>query len=62
MKKIHFGHWLQIIWIIMGAILQIWIGGIKGFVVMITGIILFCINSILIQIKCEAQKGQKRLK
>ncbi len=47
-KALHFGNWLQIMWIGVGIILQIWIGGIKGFVVLVVGSIMFFINSNII--------------
>ena len=44
--KMNFGHWLQITWIVVGVSLQIWIGGIKGVIVMFAGIILFHIKQV----------------
>ncbi len=51
MVNLNYGHYLQIIWLIVGLILQIWIGGIKGFVVLVVGAIMFLINLILMTIK-----------
>ena len=42
------GHYFQLVWIIIGSSLQIWIGGLKGLIVMMIGIILFLINGIII--------------
>ena len=44
--KLLYTHWLQIIWMIIGTILQIWIGSIKGLVVMVIGIIMFLLNTL----------------
>lgn len=59
--KMHFGHKLQITWVLVGGSLQLWIGGIKGFVVMIAGIIIFHINSTIIgkQIRLNHQRSKR---
>lgn len=40
MNKMHFGNYIQTLWLFVGAGLQIWIGGTKGFVVMFIGILI----------------------
>lgn len=50
MKSIgmNFGHYMQIAWLFVGATLQIWVGGFKGFIIMVSGILLFHINGLYI--------------
>ena len=47
-NDLNLGHKFQVIWILIGSTFQLWIGGIKGIVVMVTGLILFHINSLKI--------------
>jgi len=53
---LHFGNWLQISWLVIGAILHFWIGGIKGFVMNVTVITLLFINSTIISLRINRRK------
>jgi hypothetical protein len=64
LKDLHFGNWLQIAWLIIGIIFQIWIGGIKGLILFIVVTTMFFINSYFIStstydLKLEALLSQK---
>lgn len=49
MRRMHHGHLIQIIWIIIGTTIQIFfIKGIEGFIVNLIGILLTCIYSLIV--------------
>lgn len=45
------GTMLQLIWIFLGFGLQVWIGGIKGFVVFLVVAVILFINSMRLSVK-----------